>query len=81
MLVLSVVTVVAVLKAAQAKTNYAYVANYYPNTVSVINISNNTVVKTIPVGTNIGPNPSSSCAVKSAGPLRVKVGAETMKII
>lgn len=35
----------------QAKTDYAYVANYSSaNTVSVINTSNNTVVKTISVG-------------------------------
>jgi YVTN family beta-propeller protein len=39
-----------VLPIAHAKTNYAYVANYSENTVSVIDTSNNTVVKTIPVG-------------------------------
>jgi len=37
---------------SQAKTDYAYVANSSDNTVSVINTSNNTVVKTISVGTN-----------------------------
>jgi YVTN family beta-propeller protein len=36
----------------QAKTDYAYVANLLGNTVSVINTTNNTVVKTIPVGTS-----------------------------
>lgn len=35
----------------QAKTTYAYVANNSVGTVSVVNISNNTVVKTITVGT------------------------------
>src|SRR6267378_3952487 len=38
-----------VVSIAQAKTNYAYVANYTANTVSVVDTSNNTVVKTIPV--------------------------------
>ena len=34
-----------------AKTNYAYVANLSDNNVSVINTSNNSVVKTVQVGT------------------------------
>ena len=41
-----------ILPIAQAKTPLAYVANHAANTVSVINTSNNTVVKTIPVGIN-----------------------------
>jgi YVTN family beta-propeller protein len=40
------------LSICQGKTNYAYVANYSDGNVSVINTSNNTVVKTITVGTN-----------------------------
>jgi YVTN family beta-propeller protein len=47
-----VVLVAAVCPIMQAKTNYAYVANLSDNTVSVVNISNDTVVKTITVGTN-----------------------------
>ena len=39
-----------VLSIAQGKTNYAYVANNGANTVSVINTANNTVIKTITVG-------------------------------
>ncbi len=50
MLVLSVVTIVATLQAAQATTKYAYVANNSANTVSVVNIGTNTVTATIPVG-------------------------------
>jgi YVTN family beta-propeller protein len=47
----SIVTVLSVVvPVAQAKTDYAYVANIAANTVSVINTTNNTVVKTIPVG-------------------------------
>jgi YVTN family beta-propeller protein len=52
MLVCTVVILSVVVSIAQAKTNYAYVANSSSNTVSVINTSNNTVVATIPVGTN-----------------------------
>ena len=48
----TVVILSVVGSTAQAKTNYAYVANYTANTVSVIDTSNNTVVKTIAVGTN-----------------------------
>lgn len=44
------VLVLATLSTSHAKTNYAYTANYSSNNVSVINTSNNTVVKTIPVG-------------------------------
>src|SRR5215471_12968000 len=40
------------LPVVQAKTNYAYIANYQANNVSVINTSNNSVVTTISVGTN-----------------------------
>ena len=40
------------LAICQAKTDYAYVANLLGNTVSVIDTTNNTVVKTIPVGTS-----------------------------
>lgn len=39
-----------VVSIAQAKTNYAYVANISVNTVSVINTTTNAVVTTIPVG-------------------------------
>jgi YVTN family beta-propeller protein len=39
----------AVVFVAQAKTNYAYVANSSSNTVSVINTANGTVVTSIPV--------------------------------
>jgi len=35
---------------AQAKTDYAYVANIGANPVSVINTTTDAVVKTIPVG-------------------------------
>src|SRR6202158_1345585 len=52
MLMCTVVILSVVGSTAQAKTNYAYVANYTANTVSVIDTSNNTVVKTIAVGTN-----------------------------
>jgi YVTN family beta-propeller protein len=45
-----IVVLSVVVSIAQAKTNYAYVANIAANTVSVINTTNNTVVKTIPVG-------------------------------
>ena len=44
--------VLVTLSISQAKTNYAYVANYSANTVSVINTSNNTVLTPIAVGTN-----------------------------
>src|ERR1700676_390281 len=39
-----------VVSIAQAKTNYAYAVNNGDSTVSVINTSTNTVVKSIPVG-------------------------------
>jgi len=42
--------ILVVLTVAQAKTSYAYVANNSAGTVSVVNIANNTVVTTIPVG-------------------------------
>ncbi|MFY9561410.1 MAG: beta-propeller fold lactonase family protein [Terriglobales bacterium] len=42
----------AVLPIAEAKTPFAYVANHATNTVSVVNTSNNAVVKSIPVGIN-----------------------------
>ncbi len=41
---------IACVHMAHAKINYAYVANNSANTVSVVQLSNNTVVKTIPVG-------------------------------
>jgi YVTN family beta-propeller protein len=44
-------TVFVTFSICQAKTNYAYVANNSTNTVSVIDTANNTVVKTITVGT------------------------------
>jgi len=44
--------VLSAVMIAQTKANYVYVANYSSNTVSVINITNNQVVKTIAVGTN-----------------------------
>src|SRR6202795_4606450 len=47
----TVVILSVVVSIAQAKTNYAYSANFNANTVSVINTSNNTVVATIFVGT------------------------------
>lgn len=40
----------ALLQIAQAKINYAYVANNAANTVSVINTSTNSVVTTVTVG-------------------------------
>lgn len=55
----------AVVFVAQAKTNYAYVANNSSNTVSVINTANDAVVTTIPVGTNpwgVAVNPSGTFA-------------------
>lgn len=39
------------LQVSHAKTNYAYVANNASNNVSVVNTANNTILKTIPVGT------------------------------
>jgi YVTN family beta-propeller protein len=41
---------ILVLQVAHAKTSYAYVTNNADNTVSVINVTTNLVVKTIPVG-------------------------------
>jgi YVTN family beta-propeller protein len=48
---LSISVALVVVSVAQAKTNYAYTANFNANTVSVINTSNNTAVATISVGT------------------------------
>jgi len=50
------------LQTAQAKPAYAYIANNSANTVSVVDIANNTVVKTIPVG-----NAPYGVAVNQAG--------------
>ena len=50
MLVSIAVVLSVVVMAAQAKTDFAYVANIAANTVSVINTTTNAVVKTIPVG-------------------------------
>jgi len=47
----SIAVVLSAVVVSQAKTNYAYVANNSANTVSVINTSNNTLAKTITVGT------------------------------
>ena len=44
-------SVLIVLQTAQAKVPYAYVANNTDNTVTVIDTSSGTVVKTIAVGT------------------------------
>lgn len=65
---------------SQAKTNYAYVANYSANTVSVINTSNNTVVTTIPVGSSPNPN---SLAVNQAGTFAYvgSFGSSTLSVI
>ena len=41
---------ILVLQVAHAKTSYAYVTNNADNTFSVINVTTNLVVKTIPVG-------------------------------
>jgi len=45
-----VLVLLVAVSVAQAKTDYAYVANIDSDTVSVINTTNNTVVETIPVG-------------------------------
>lgn len=47
----SMCLVLSAVVISQAKTNYAYVANNSGNTVTVINMSNHTVAKTITVGT------------------------------
>lgn len=51
MLVRTLVVVFVTFSISQAKTNYAYVANNSANTVSVIDTANNTIVKTVTVGT------------------------------
>jgi YVTN family beta-propeller protein len=55
MLLWMVVVMSVPVPIAQAKIAYAYVANYSSNTVSVINTTNNMVVKTIPVSA-VNPN-------------------------
>jgi YVTN family beta-propeller protein len=67
MLLSMVVVLSVVVPTAQAKTNYAYVANDGDGTVSVIDTNTNLVVKTITVGS--GP---WGVAVNQAGHLRVR---------
>ena len=78
MSVLSVVTIVATLQAAQATTKYAYVANNSANTVSVVNIGTNTVTTTIPVGSfpyAVAVNPAGTFAYVA------NVGSNSVSVI
>jgi YVTN family beta-propeller protein len=59
-----ILSLLMMFQMAEAKTNYAYVANYQANSVSVINTNNNSVVTTITAG--IGTNPWG-VAVNQAG--------------
>jgi YVTN family beta-propeller protein len=55
---------------SSGKTNYAYIANYQSNSVSVINTANNSVFTTIPVGAN-----PWGVAVNQAGSLALVTNA------
>ena len=76
-LALNLLLLSAVLPIAQAKTNYAYVANFGAGTVSVINTTTNAVVTTIAVGS------ANDVAVNQAGTFAyvANSGASTVSVI